>query len=114
MPMITDLEFDENEKATIRDIQTSDGTAAGTPTDISGWSLLFVVHSKLGDLAPVKSYMVGSGISIPTGTDGLSITSIPQPDIAAIGPGRHYYYLQRTDAGHEIDLSRGVFRINKV
>ena len=114
MPVLSQLlGCDENESYYPSIIQTSDGTRRGTPTDVTGWTVILVIHADLGDQTPLKSY---AG-SILLGIDGLISFAIPNADIApgtGLGPGDYYYFIARTDVGSEMDLARGVFIIDAI
>src|SRR4051812_21999126 len=104
-----------NETYEITDVVTSDGTATGTPTNITGWALQCVIHRRAGDGVPLKTYTTGGhGITIPTGTDGKNVTLIPVADIATLGVGRFAVYIARTDAGLEKNLSEIALFIQPV
>src|SRR5579872_532949 len=114
MAVSIDMACDYNEAAVLTDIITQDGTPTGTPVDITGWGLLMVIHKTLGDNTPLKSYTIGSGITVTNAAGGTFTITIPVADVQAIGAGDWQYYIQRTDPGFETDLTKGVFTIRAV
>jgi hypothetical protein len=93
------------------------------PQNITNWSITFDVYPAGLPASAIKRYSVGSGITIPIGTDGRYEVSLPNADIVALannalaplGLGGRVrllgYVAYRTDAGSEAGLSRGPLTI---
>jgi hypothetical protein len=103
----------------------------GVAQNITNWSLTFDIHPIDNPNNILKSYFTttsggvttSSGITIPIGTDGRYIVTIPNSDVVALGNkttaplglgGRVRllgYVAYRTDVGSEAGLSRGPLSI---
>ena len=114
MPVITELEFDINERAEITDKITVDGTKRGAAIDISNWSLKAVIHAVGAAITdpPLLVYTTAANqITIPVGSDGVLVFTIPLADVQSIGVGDFQYYISRVDPGSEANLTKGPFTI---
>ncbi len=113
MPVTTELECRLVERLQVTDIVTVDGTKRGAPVNISGWGLKAVIH-KVGNYTdpPLLTYSTAGGaITIPTGTDGILIFTVPLADVQTLGVGDFEWYVSRVDPGSEADLTTGAFSI---
>jgi hypothetical protein len=83
---------------TFRVLVTSDGTAAGTPTTMTGYGLAFVVRQKDGDLILSKA-SGGNGISLVSvgGTNDAADVTIARADTLAQPEQWATWALWRTD-----------------
>jgi hypothetical protein len=115
MGVTQNLSCDLNERLLVTDTITEDGTARGTPVDISGWGLEAVIHKAPGDGVALKRYLSSLGdITIPVGTDGKLRFLISNADVVALGAGDFVYYIGRTDSSSQANLTRGKFTIRAV
>lgn len=118
MARVIDLEVDALQDLLLKDVLypagTSDSdidTGHATPDNITGRQYEVVIHAAPGDGTPLLTYTVGSGITIPTGTDGLLQTTIPVADLTTLGPGDFVYYVRRTDTGLKSVVTKGKFSV---
>lgn len=96
---------DKSFKVTVRNL---DGV---TPTNITGWAVSFTVHA-FGD--PNVTYIsktVGSGITLSNATQGEMTIAIDDTDTDSMAATSYEYRLERTDAGSEFVIGRGVYTL---
>ena len=117
-PLIVDALQDLIIKDTLYPNGTPDwqiDTGMATPLNITGQTYEFVVHESIGDGLYLRRYdTLTGGCTIPVGTDGMLITTIPLADLQALGPGDFVYYVRRIDAGTNAVMTKGDFSIVSV
>ena len=120
MSRAIDIEVDALQDLVLVDTLYPDGTpddaidlGTAVPDNITGRSYEVVIHESIGDGLMLKQYTTapGGGCTIPVGTDGVLLTTIPEPDLALLGPGDFVYYIRRTDLGAMSVVTKGDFSI---
>src|SRR5262245_49308130 len=99
----------DGEDLVITDTITVDGTASGTPVNITGWSINLVISALRGGAA-LKTYAA----TLVTPASGILSATVPSADTAAagaIGLGDHWYRFERVNSGSDSVLTYGVFSI---
>jgi hypothetical protein len=115
MSVVKNFSCDVNEHLNVTDTVTSDGTPTGTPVNITGQSLVVNVHRNLGDGLPLLTYSTALGtVTIPTGTDGKFLWTMPNADILTLGVGTAFYVAYRVDPGFEVCYTKGKFSVRPV
>ncbi len=81
---------------------------AGTPVNITGWSIQFTLRQQPSlDSAPLVTKTVGSGVTITNASAGIFTVQLAAADTAGLAEGTYYYYIQRTDSGSATVLTAG-------
>ncbi len=85
---------------------------SATPDNITGRSYEMVIHALLGDGTSLLTFTTGGGgMTIPTGTDGLLVTTISAAALATLGVGDFEYFVRRTDSGASAVVTKGTFSV---
>lgn len=99
------IDTDKSFRVTVRNL---DGI---TPTNITGWTITFTIHA-YGD--PNVTYItktVSSGITISNGPAGELTVVVDDDDVDDMLPGGYEYRLERTTAGSEFIIGRGMYTL---
>lgn len=88
------------------DVKQSDDATAQTMT---GWALTFEVLDKRGGTVQLTKTTGAGEITIGNGdgTDDRATVTLSDADTEALGDGKFYYQLRRTDAGNESQIAYG-------
>lgn len=88
------------------DVTQSDDTTAQTMT---GWALTFeVLDKRAGTVQLTKTTGAGEiTIGNGSGTDDRATVTLTDADTEALGAGKFYYQLRRTDAANETQIAYG-------
>lgn len=86
--------------------------ADGAVQNITGWALAFYVHAynDPGTVFVTKT-TGGSGITIPTGTNGIANIALARADTLNLKNDLYSYYVARTDSGSNDVVSAGLFSL---
>lgn len=76
-------------------------------TNITGWTLQFMVKKQYGDATAQITKTVGSGITITDATNGVFTVAIARADTSGLDPGVYVFDIQRTNAGNQTVLTIG-------
>ncbi len=80
----------------------------GDPVNITGWSLAFYIHA-YGDPGTVfVTKTTSSGISIPTGTNGIANIQLNRADTLNMKPDCYGFHVDRADSGNNDVVSAGL------
>ena len=107
MATTTDLSCYEGEALTL-----NVGPAAGQlPTDITGWSITFILADSTADGATVRATKtIGSGITVTNASGGLFAIALLTAETNQT-PGVYAFSTRRTNAGFETELAEGTLTI---
>jgi hypothetical protein len=85
------------------------GVVTGTPQDISGWTLSWLLKRKAtdADADALLTKTTGSGIVLTTPASGLCTITVADTETNSFAPGTYHHELKRMDAGFETVLIRG-------
>ena len=76
------------------------------PTDITGWSVTFLVLSALGGATQITK-TVGAGITLTDAGRGVLQVTLSKADTIALAIQDYVWGLKRTDNGNNLMLARG-------
>jgi hypothetical protein len=96
--------------------QAAAEAGSGTPQNISGWTLSWMVKrfKTDADADALVTKTTGDGIMLTTPASGLCTVTVEDSDIDALQAGATYYHeLKRTNAGFETVLSQGLFVLSQ-
>lgn len=99
------IDTDKSFKVTARNL---DGA---TPTNITGWTATFTVHAYGDPNVVYFSKTVGTGITISNGLAGEMTIAVDDDDVDDLLPGQYEYRLERTNAGSEFVIGRGMYTL---
>lgn len=99
------IDTDKSFKVTVRNL---DGV---TPTNIVGWTISFTVHAYKDPNVVYITKTVGSGVTISNGLAGELTVVVDDDDVDDMAPGQYEYRLERTTAGSEFVIGRGMYTL---
>lgn len=82
-----------------------------SPTNITGWSISFILH-QYGD--PTNVYLtltVGAGVVISNGSQGETTVTVSATNIASFVPNLYQWRLERTDSGNDFVIGKGNYSL---
>ncbi len=95
--------FVTGEDMTIVDTVTVDGTATGTPVDVTGWAGIFTLWTRKEDAAATYSVALSTG-----GANGQLTALIPNATSSTLSDRAYWFQFTRTDTGFNATLSEGT------
>ena len=99
------IDSDKSFQVTVRNL---DGI---TPTNITSWTVSFVVHAYGDPNVVYITKIVSSGITISGALQGLLTIAVDDDDTVNMPPGSYEYRLERTNAGVEYVIGRGLYTL---
>lgn len=101
-------QFIDTDKSFVVTVRRLDGV---TPENITGWTMQFTVHAYGDPNVVYITKTVGSGITISNGPAGELTVTIDDDDVDDMVPGGYEYRLERTTAGSEFIIGRGMYTL---
>ena len=99
------IDTDKSFRVTVRNL---DGV---TPTNIASWTATFTVHAYGDPNVVYITKTVGSGITISNGPAGEMTIVVDDDDVDDMPLSGYEYRLERTNAGSEFVIGRGMYTL---
>ena len=109
MAVTQDYTWNRGETVVITDTITDDGTADGTPVNITGWTLQAYLTTNGAQV--VKT--IGNGITVTDAPNGVCTITFARDDTEDVQPGTYQWALWRMDAGNEAALTKGTVTLGR-
>ncbi len=105
MPVFKNLgPFVTGEDLSIVDTVTVDGTATGTPVNVTGWNGTLTLWTRKEDAAAIFS----TAFTVGFGTDGKLTATLPNATSSTLADRAYWFAFRRTDSGQNAVVSEGV------
>ncbi len=96
--------FVTGEDISVVDTVTIDGTATGTPVNVSGWNGTLTLWTRKEDAAAIYS----TAFTVGAGTDGKLTATILNATTVTLLDRAYWYSFRRTDSGLNAVVTEGT------
>lgn len=93
---------DETLSVAVYQSGTSTPDSPGTPQDITGWTVQFILHASGSTTA-----LITKSATITDGPGGQLSVSLAAADTASLAGGNYFYRIERTNSGSDEVLTYG-------